>query len=88
MAIIYSYPSATPTDSDTVIGTQQTTDGEGDNLTRTFTLGAIAGFANAKVNLSIGGDTGTGSINLSTQALSIIGTANEIETSARCNNIQ
>jgi len=82
MAIIYSYPSATPTDSDTVIGTQQTTDGEGDNLTRTFTLGAIAGLANAKVNLSIGGDTGTGSINLITQALSIIGTANEIETSA------
>ncbi len=82
MAIIYSYPSATPTDSDTVIGTQQTTDGEGDNLTRTFTLGGIAGFVNNKVNLLIGGDTGTGTINISTQTLSIVGTTNEIETTA------
>lgn len=82
MAIIYSYPSATPTDSDTVIGTQQTTDGEGDNLTRTFTLGGIAGFVNNKVDLLIGGDTGAGTINISTQTLSIVGTANEIETTA------
>ena len=49
MAIIYSYPAATPIGSDTMIGTQQAVDESGDNLTVTFTVASIANFTKESI---------------------------------------
>ena len=49
MAIIYSYPTATPVGSDTMIGTQQAVDESGDNLTVTFTVASIANFTKESI---------------------------------------
>lgn len=46
MAIIYSYPSATPTASDVVLGTA-TSDPSGDNATKSFTISDIIGLVPA-----------------------------------------
>ncbi len=46
MAIIYSYPSATPTVSDVVLGTA-TSDPSGDNATKSFTISDIIGLVPA-----------------------------------------
>jgi hypothetical protein len=45
-------------------------------------VGNGSGLTGLVSSLSISGSTGTGSVNLLTQALSIVGTANEVETSA------
>ena len=45
-------------------------------------IGNGSGLTGLVSSLSISGSTGTGSVNLLTQALSIVGTANEVETSA------
>ena len=46
MAIIYSYPSATPTASDIVLGTA-VSDPSGDNATKSFTISDIIGLVPA-----------------------------------------
>jgi len=46
MAVIYSYPSATPTASDLVLGTA-TSDASGENPTKTFSIGDIIGLVPA-----------------------------------------
>ena len=48
MAIIYSYPTATPTASDLLIGTL-TSDTSGDNPTKSFTISDIIGLVPAAV---------------------------------------
>lgn len=45
-------------------------------------VGNGSGLTGLVSSLSVSGSTGTGSVNLLTQALSIVGTANEVETSA------
>jgi len=86
MAIIYTYPAiGTPEDPDIMLISDVSL---ASNATRNITLSNLAAFINAKVNLSTAGDTGTGIVNLSTQTLSVLGTANEIETSAVDQTIQ
>ena len=46
MAVIYSYPKATPTASDLLIGTL-TSDASGENPTKTFTISDIIGLVPA-----------------------------------------
>jgi len=46
MAILYSYPTVTPTSADLLVGTSVSTDGN-DNETRTFTIGDIIGLVPA-----------------------------------------
>jgi hypothetical protein len=88
MAIIYSYPpvaslqttdlfiiSRVPTDPDEISNFSVTAD-------------AFATFVTARVNLNFLGDTGTGIVNLDTQNLSVIGTTNEIETTASSQTLQ
>lgn len=49
MPIIYSYPTATPVGTDTIIGTQQALDETGDNLTVTFTIASIANYVASSI---------------------------------------
>lgn len=44
MAIIYSYPTATPEAADLLVGTEISAAGEDAPRTRTFTVGSIASF--------------------------------------------
>lgn len=86
MAIIYTYPAiGTPEDPDIMLISDVSL---ASNATRNITLSNLSAFVNAKVNLSTAGDAGTGIVNLSTQILSVIGTANQIETSAVDQTIQ
>ena len=86
MAIIYTYPNiGTPEDTDIMLISDVSLDS---NATRNITLSNLAQFINSKVDLIITGDVGAGSINLSTQALSVIGTANQIQTAATNQTIQ
>jgi hypothetical protein len=86
MAIIYTYPAiGTPEDPDIMLISDVSL---ASNATRNITLSNLAAFINAKVNLSTAGDTGNGTVNLSTEILSVIGTANQIETEATDQTIQ
>jgi hypothetical protein len=86
MAIIYTYPNiGTPEDADIMLISDVSLDS---NATRNITLSNLGQFINSKVELVIIGDVGTGVINLSTQALSVIGTANQIQTAATDQTIQ
>lgn len=80
MAIIYTYPAiGTPEDSDIMLISDVSLP---NNATRNITLSNLATFINAKVNLDFIGDNGSGDVNLSTQALSILGTDREVTTTA------
>jgi hypothetical protein len=70
--------SATSVLADGVIATTQSTS---DNSTKVATTAYVKSVVTAE-DLDIAGDTGTGSIDLDSQTLTIAGTANEIETSA------
>ena len=88
MAIIYSYPITTlPQNSDLFIISR--VPGNPDEISNlSVTADVLATFVTARVNLNLLGDTGTGVVNLDTQTLSIIGTTNEIETSASNQTLQ
>jgi hypothetical protein len=65
--------------------------GANSSLTGSFTgsfFGNGAGLTGIASNLAISGSTGNGSVALQTQVLSIVGTANEVETSANNQTIQ
>jgi hypothetical protein len=86
MAIIYTYPDiGTPENTDIMLISDVSLDS---NATRNITLSNLGQFINSKVELVITGDVGSGFINLSTQALSVIGTTNQIQTSAVNQTIQ
>jgi hypothetical protein len=70
--------SATSVLADGVIATTQSTS---DNSTKVATTAYVKSVVTAE-DLDIAGDSGTGSIDLDSQTLTIAGTANEIETSA------
>jgi len=88
MAIIYSYPSvASLQTTDLFIISRVPTDP--DEISNfSVSADALASFVTARVNLNFLGDTGTGIVNLDTQNLSVIGTTNEIETSASSQTLQ
>jgi len=86
MAIIYTYPAiGTPEDPDIMLISDVSL---ASNATRNITLSNLAAFINAKVNLSTAGDTGNGIVNLSTEILSVLGTASQIKTNATGQTIQ
>jgi hypothetical protein len=62
-------------------GVTATTQTSGDNSTKVATT-AYVDAATPEVDLDLAGDSGTGTVDLATQSLTIEGTANEIETSA------
>ena len=87
MAIIYSYPIATPQGSDLLIISRIPTDPD-ETSNFSVTTDTLATFVTARVNLNFLGDTGTGIVNLDTQNLTISGTTNEIETLATAQTLQ
>lgn len=88
MAIIYSYPSvASLQTTDLFIISRVPTDP--DKISNfSVSADALASFVTARVNLNFLGDTGTGIVKLDTQNLSVIGTTNEIETTASNQTLQ
>ncbi len=65
------------TDTDVLLGT----DSDDLNKSKNFLLSGVAKYIAGKINLFTTTDNGTGMVNLGTQAISILGTVNEIETS-------
>ncbi len=88
MAIIYSYPSvASLQNPDLFIISRVPTDP--DEISNfSVTADALATFVTARVNLNFQGGVGTGVVNLDTQSLNVIGTTNEIETTANAQTLQ
>ena len=89
MAIIYSYPvTSTVNNKDTLVISVPDTTVDSGFLTKSLSAEDLALYVTARVNLTLSGNTGIGTVNLDTQTLTISGTSNEIETSASSQTLQ
>ena len=88
MAIIYSYPPIASLQNPDLFIISRVPQDPDEISNFSVTADALATFVTARVNLNFQGGVGTGIVNLDTQSLNIIGTTNEIETTANAQTLQ
>ena len=88
MAIIYSYPSVASIQNPDLFIISRVPQDPDEISNFSVTADTLASFITARVNLNFQGGVGTGVVNLDTQSLNVIGTTNEIETTANAQTLQ
>lgn len=88
MAIIYSYPSVASIQNPDLFIISRVPQDPDEISNFSVTADALATFVTSRVNLNFQGGVGTGVVNLDTQSLNVIGTTNEIETTANAQTLQ